>query len=239
MKLHKAVYGLSAFGLSVCLLAACATKEPPENLLKDAQDALSGAGNAEECATQTYLLAQKALQEAKAAAEAGDVEKARQKARLAASLAKQAKEEAVLNAEDCDRRRNTRAAVAEKLDDDSYDPNANVPSSNYHFEVVYFDFDEASLSSMATQSLGTNVDILKSNPSVRVSLAAHTDERGTTEYNIALSQKRGESVKHYATTMGVEGSRLAVVPYGKEMPASVGSREQDYALNRRVEFVER
>lgn len=239
MKFHKAVYGLAALGVSVCLLAACATKEPPANLLKDAQDALSGADNAEECATQTYLLAQKALHEAKTAAEAGDDEKARQKARLAATLAKQAKEEAVLNAEDCERRRNTQAAVAEKLDDSAYDPNVNVPSSNYHFEVIYFDFDEAGLSSIATDKLATNVNILKSNPSVRVSLAAHTDERGTTEYNIALSQKRGESVKQYVTTMGVDGNRLSVVPYGKEMPASFGSREQDYALNRRVEFVER
>lgn len=239
MKVRKALYGVSAVGLSLSLLLACATKEPPASLLQDAQDALTGADNAEECATQTYLLAQKALQEAKAAAEAGDEETARQKARLAASLAKQAREEAALNAEECERRRNMRAAVAEKLDDSSYVASPVVPSDDYQFEMIYFDFDEASLSSSATQSLVSNVEVLKKKPSIRIALASHTDDRGTTEYNIALSQKRGESVKQYATTMGVDASRLTVVPYGKEMPASFGSREQDYALNRRVEFVER
>ena len=74
---------------------------------------------------------------------------------------------------------------------------------------------------------------------MNVFLNAHTDERGTTEYNLALSQRRGESVKDHAQSMGIDASRMTVIPYGKEKPASIGSREQDYALNRRVEFIPR
>ena len=84
-----------------------------------------------------------------------------------------------------------------------------------------------------------NIAILRQKPTMSVQLAAHTDERGTTEYNLALSQKRGETVKNYVTTMGIDEGRLIVVPYGKEKPVAFGSREQDYALNRRVEFIGR
>ena len=89
------------------------------------------------------------------------------------------------------------------------------------------------------ETLKKNVTVLKNNPSMNVILGSHTDERGTTEYNLALSQKRGNSVKEHAQSMGIDGSRMSVVPYGKEKPASIGSREQDYALNRRVEFIKR
>ena len=107
------------------------------------------------------------------------------------------------------------------------------------FGVIYFDFDESFLSSSALETLKKNVTVLKNNPSMNVILGSHTDERGTTEYNLALSQKRGNSVKDHAQSMGIDGSRMSVVPYGKEKPASIGSREQDYALNRRVEFIKR
>ena len=92
------------------------------------------------------------------------------------------------------------------------------------FGVIYFDFDESFLSSSALETLKKNVTVLKNNPSMNVILG---------------SQKRGNSVKDHAQSMGIDGSRMSVVPYGKEKPASIGSREQDYALNRRVEFIKR
>lgn len=224
--------------VGMLMLAGCSSQEPVSNLINDALSAMKDTGNAEECATETYKLAQTALADAQAAQKAGDTDTARQKARLAQTLAKQAKEEALMNAEDCERRKNASAAVNEILETDDF---ANIPqfTTDDSFKVIYFDFDESSLSTDAIQDLQANVMVLRQKEGMNVYLAAHTDERGTTEYNLALSQRRGESVKEHAQSMGIDGSRMTVVPYGKEKPVSFGSREQDYALNRRVEFIPR
>lgn len=223
--------------LSVSFAMGCASQEPATDLLKDAAAAMANTGNAKECAAETYALAQNALKEVQAAQEAGDLETARQKARLAQTLAKQAKEEAEMNAEECERRKNASAAVEEILNDELSGGPVFVRDDS--FKVIYFDFDESFLSSSAVQDLQSNVAVLKAKPEMNVILAAHTDDRGTTEYNLALSQRRGDAVKAHAVSLGVDASRMSVVPYGKEMPASHGTREQDYALNRRVEFVPR
>ena len=225
----------------VLMFAGCASQQPVSELLDDATNAINGAGNAQECAAETYKLAQAALKEAQEAQAAGDDETARSKARLAQTLAKQAKEEAELNAEECERRRNAANAIEEKLNDNIVDELAGGTDleSDDAFKVIYFDFDESFLTSSAVADLQANVAVLKSKPQINVILAAHTDERGTTEYNLALSQKRGDAVKEHATNMGVDASRMTVVPYGKEKPAAFGNRDQDYALNRRVEFISR
>lgn len=226
-----------ALGLSLAL-TACASQEPASNLIDDATASMNDAAVAKDCAEQTYALAQKALEEAKKAQEDGDIDTARQKARLAQTLAKQAKEEAQLNEEDCQRRKNAADAVTEIFAQDELSQVQDMTADS-SFGVIYFDFDESFLSSSALETLKKNVTVLKNNPSMNVILGSHTDERGTTEYNLALSQKRGNSVKDHAQSMGIDGSRMSVVPYGKEKPASIGSREQDYALNRRVEFIKR
>lgn len=229
-----------ALSLGILLMfAGCASQQPATDLLEEATASMNDVGNAQECAAETYALAQAALKEAQKAQEEGDVETARSKARLAQTLAKQAKEEAAMNAEDCERRKNAAAAVDEKLNVVDELADAGTFEADSAFKVIYFDFDESFLSSDAVKDLTENVSVLKSKPEMRVMLAAHTDERGTTEYNLALSQKRGDSVKEHAVKMGVDAGRMSVVPYGKEKPASTGNREQDYALNRRVEFIPR
>ncbi|MBQ8036606.1 MAG: OmpA family protein, partial [Proteobacteria bacterium] len=207
--------------LSVSFAMGCASQEPATDLLKDAAAAMANTGNAKECAAETYALAQNALKEAQAAQEAGDLETARQKARLAQTLAKQAKEEAEMNAEECERRKNASAAVEEILNDELSGGPVFVRDDS--FKVIYFDFDESFLSSSAVQDLQSNVAVLKAKPEMNVILAAHTDDRGTTEYNLALSQRRGDAVKAHAVSLGVDASRMSVVPYGKEMPASHGT----------------
>lgn len=219
------------------ILTSCASQEPTTGLLEDAVSAMKDSAHAQECAVETFALAQAALKEAQAAQAAGDEETARSKARLAQSLAKQAKEEAEKNAEDCDRRKNATAAVEQMLEDELTD--APTVESDVAFKVIYFDFDESSLSTAAVADLQSNVAILRANPNIDLFLTAHTDDRGTTEYNLALSQRRGDTVRAHVMNMGIDGARMQVVPYGKEKPASTGTREQDYALNRRVEFMAR
>lgn len=235
MRIHGILAIVMGFGL---FAAGCATQQPSSDLIEDAAVSMNDASGAKDCAAQTYALAQAALEEAKKAQESGDAETARKKALLAQTLAKQAKDEALLNAEDCARRKTVSDAAAETFVRDEL-ADAQELTADSSFGTIYFDFDESFLSSEAVETLRKNVAVLKNNPGMNVILGAHTDERGTAEYNLALSQKRGNSVREHAQSMGIDGSRMSVVPYGKEKPASIGSREQDYALNRRVEFIER
>jgi len=100
-------------------------------------------------------------------------------------------------------------------------------------ESVYFDFNEAALTTTATSTLARNVSCLKSGGGKGVTLVGHTDPRGTAEYNIALSERRAGSVKTYLQQSGIEGSRLNVLPRGA-LDAK-GTDEPSWAQDRRVD----
>lgn len=101
---------------------------------------------------------------------------------------------------------------------------------------VYFSFDDYSLTEESRRSLQDLAECLRTE-NVTVTLEGHCDERGTDEYNMSLGEKRASSVKRYLSNLGVDGSRLRTVSYGKERPAAYGSNEEAWAKNRRVEFV--
>lgn len=100
--------------------------------------------------------------------------------------------------------------------------------------VVYFDFDQYSLTAESRAVLLAHADKLKG-ASVAVRLEGHADERGSREYNMALGEKRANAVRDFLVTQGVSGSSLEVVSFGEEQPAATGSDEASWAQNRRVE----
>ena len=102
---------------------------------------------------------------------------------------------------------------------------------------VYFEFDSFNLTSDAKASLALAADWLKVNPSQQVQIEGHTDERGTTEYNLALGDRRAGAAKDYLIMMGVSAAQLSTISYGEERPVAIGSNEQAWAQNRRAEFV--
>ncbi len=104
-------------------------------------------------------------------------------------------------------------------------------------EMVYFDYDESVLTSETTDKLRAKLEVLRGCPSVRLRMEGHADERGTSEYNIALGSERAQSVSEFFTGFGLAGARFATVSYGEERPISQGSNEAAWARNRRVEFV--
>jgi peptidoglycan-associated lipoprotein len=104
------------------------------------------------------------------------------------------------------------------------------------FKIVYFDFDKYNLVDSAKSALEHNAQILKSNPSVMVKIEGNCDERGTEEYNLSLGDKRAVSAKNYLVSLGIEGSRLQTISYGKSRPAVQGHNEAAWAKNRRDEF---
>lgn len=105
-----------------------------------------------------------------------------------------------------------------------------------NFRRVNFAFDSTELVGESTSALQANAKILQEFPDVRVEVQGHADERGTTEYNLALGQRRAQAVKSRLETMGVPSSRVTVVSYGKERPLVSGGGETAWAQNRRAEF---
>ena len=102
---------------------------------------------------------------------------------------------------------------------------------------VFFEFDRYDLSADARSVLRANADWLKGNPSVRVEIEGHCDERGTNEYNLALGAKRAQAAREFLATLGVAAERLSTISYGEEIPVCKEANEACWKQNRRARFV--
>ena len=102
--------------------------------------------------------------------------------------------------------------------------------------VVYFDYDSFALKPEARAVLERNAAHLQANKQFKVQLEGHTAERGGREYNLALGQKRAETVRRALSLLGVSDAQLEAVSFGKEKPAASGADEAAFAKNRRVEI---
>ncbi|MDC0058247.1 peptidoglycan-associated lipoprotein Pal [Pelagibacteraceae bacterium] len=98
---------------------------------------------------------------------------------------------------------------------------------------VFFNYDSAELDSDAQELLQDQVAWLKQYSEVAIIIEGHCDERGTREYNLALGEKRAQSVKNYLINLGISSDRVSTISYGKERPAVVGSNDGAWAQNRR------
>ena len=98
---------------------------------------------------------------------------------------------------------------------------------------VFFDFDKSSLRADAKTTLAKQAAWLKQYPNYSLTIEGHADERGTREYNLALGEKRANSVKEFLTANGVAAARVKTVSYGKERPVALGSNEAAWSQNRR------
>ncbi len=103
--------------------------------------------------------------------------------------------------------------------------------------AVLFAYDSFALSAQAKTDLNQHADWMKANPARSIQIEGHTDERGTTEYNLALGERRSGAVRDYLVGKGIPASQLSTISYGEERPAAQGSDESAWAKNRRAEFV--
>ena len=106
------------------------------------------------------------------------------------------------------------------------------------FEDIYFAFDSDRLDGAAAEALQRNAAILDADPDRRIEIEGHTDERGTSEYNLALGARRARSVKDGLVDLGISADRMSTVSYGEELPICKESTESCWALNRRVHIVD-
>lgn len=104
---------------------------------------------------------------------------------------------------------------------------------------IYFDYDKADIRADQQSSLQADVAFLSQHSSINFTIEGHCDERGSTEYNIALGDKRATAVKNALTAAGVNASRINTVSYGKEKPFCTESNEACWQQNRRGHFAYR
>jgi peptidoglycan-associated lipoprotein len=102
---------------------------------------------------------------------------------------------------------------------------------------IYFNFDRYDLSADARATLKANADWLRKNPSMRVEIEGHCDERGTNEYNLALGAKRAQAAKEYLVSLGISANRVSTISYGEEILVCREQNEGCWQRNRRDRFV--
>lgn len=111
------------------------------------------------------------------------------------------------------------------------------PNNILSKRIIYFDYDSNLVKEEFRPLVAAHAKYLAGDRAAKMIIQGNTDERGGSEYNLALGQRRAEAVKQMMTVLGAEGSRVEAVSFGKEKPRVEGSNEAAYAQNRRAEIV--
>ena len=115
-------------------------------------------------------------------------------------------------------------------------PNPKEFTAKTDMRDIRFEFDSYEIRAEDAQVLDQNADLLKANPSWQVLVEGHADQRGTTDYNLALSERRAKASMHYLVSRGVRANRISVISYGKEHPLCNDASEDCWSQNRRAHF---
>ncbi|MBV70497.1 MAG: peptidoglycan-associated lipoprotein [Myxococcales bacterium] len=221
------------FSTLLCL-AACGGR--PVEALSAAEKAMADASLAKTCAPDEYLAAQKLLEKAKSLAEKGEHARAKATAIAAEKLAKKAIVKAQARKDECLNPQAPDAIDAAEFVDESGPGQDAVDALSEGMQIIYFDYNQPTLSDEAKATLDANADWLLDNESVTVTVEGHCDERGSTEYNLALGEKRAQVARKYLLRKGVDKARISLVSYGEERPADYGAGEAAHKRNRRAVF---
>ncbi len=115
--------------------------------------------------------------------------------------------------------------------------NQPMKTASYQFRDIYFDYDRYELKSEAIEILSEHARQLKKNQNIKVLIEGHCDEWGTIEYNLALGERRSNSVKSFLVKYGISPDRLSTISYGKERPLDPEHNASAWAKNRRAVLV--
>ena len=201
-----------AASLMMTLLAACSNQDTTTD---------SSASTQGESATLTSA---QAIEDANKAAEAAE------QAAIAAQQA-QAEADAQAAAEAAQVAAAQAAAEAEAV---AHEQSKEATQALAH--IIYFDFDQTTIRAEFREVLNGHAAFLAQNPGARIVLEGHADERGTREYNMALGERRGNSVSRYLVVQGVSVDAIEVVSFGEERPVNEGHDDASWSENRRVEI---
>jgi len=106
-----------------------------------------------------------------------------------------------------------------------------------YLKDAFFELDQYAIEPSQRDALAGDATWLKAHPTVRARIEGHCDERGTAAYNMALGERRAASAREYLVSLGVDGSHLQTISYGKERPFEMGHDEASWSQNRRGHFV--
>ena len=109
--------------------------------------------------------------------------------------------------------------------------------ADFENTAILFNYDSSAIQDSEVTSLEKKAEWLNSNPGVRITIEGHCDDRGTTDYNLALGDRRAARVKAFLESLGVSADRIVTVSYGEERPIDVAQTEAAWAKNRRASFV--
>ena len=116
-------------------------------------------------------------------------------------------------------------------------PPTTIREQQIGFGDIHFDYDNSFIRDDAKPILGKVAEYMKKNPGAKLQVEGHCDERGTSEYNVALGERRASAAAKYLKNLGVAGNRLSTISYGEERPFDPGHTENAWAKNRRAVFV--
>lgn len=223
--------------LAALLFAGCGAR--PTQQLTEAEGALADARIAEKCAPEEYQAAVKALAKARELADKGEHDEAKKQAQAARKLAINARNKAMLRKDECEKEN---APPIKAVDPNEFvdksGPGTMGEGNSEGLKTVFFDFNSSDLMPESRQTLAANAAWLKAH-NVRVTIEGHCDKRGSTEYNLALGERRAQIVRNYLKSLGINPDRLAIISYGEEKPLDYSEAEGSMAKNRRAEFVVR
>ncbi len=128
-------------------------------------------------------------------------------------------------------------ALRERVPAAGYTGDWETQTASFENEDIHFEFDRAVLREDAKEILRKKSAWLLENLSIGILIEGHCDERGTTEYNLALGERRASSAKSYLISQGVDINRITTITYGEERPLDPGHNEDAWAKNRRAHFV--
>jgi peptidoglycan-associated lipoprotein len=116
-------------------------------------------------------------------------------------------------------------------------PNLKDFATTTKLKDIRFDFDRYEIRAEDAEILDANAESLKANPKMQILIEGHTDQRGTTEYNMALADRRAKASMNYLVSRGVRSNRITIISYGKERPMCAQPSEDCWSQNRRAHFL--
>jgi peptidoglycan-associated lipoprotein len=129
------------------------------------------------------------------------------------------------------------AATPQNVQTDELPSDLAALNQKGYLKDAFFDYNKADLRDDARASLSADAEWLKAHPSTQFLIEGHCDDRGTTEYNLALGDRRANAAREYLTSLGVDASRIRTVSYGKERPFCTAETEDCWQQNRRAHFL--
>ena len=214
------------------LVAGC-PKQIPQPEIDAAEQAMADIEDTKDCAPETYQAAKTMMERARALLKEERYEEAKTALIAAKRLAEKARQE-------CDEKKKAELAAKKEPEPEPVAKEVEIEKDTGpdRMVTVYFGFNDASLTDESRTALNNNAEYLRNHEGVRIQVEGHCDSRGSTEYNLALGERRAMAVRKYLVKLGVNPTRLEIISYGEERPVDPAQNEEAWSQNRRAEFME-